>query len=78
MRLPFEGKCYAIMMENKQENDLFVHGFVRKEMETYNMNIPFALISLIAIWHPMECIHVISEYGKHWKVNVDHILRLKL
>ena len=69
-------RCRAIIMENKQENDLLVHGFVRNKMEKYNINIPFALIGLFAIWNLTEYVHVIgSVYEHHCKINVDKIIK---
>ena len=74
IRLPGRMDCDAVIMENKEENDLLVHGFIRKEINKFNMNIPFALISLIGIWHSIEYIHVISKRGrKHWKINIDRL-----
>ena len=73
IRLPFEGSCKAFIMENKQENELLVHGFVKKEMKKYDINIPFALISFIVIWHSIEYVHVINIDGYHWKINIDKI-----
>ena len=63
IRLPFSQECEAIIMENKYENDLLVHGFIKKEINKirdYNLYIPFALISLICIWHSIEYIHAIK------------------
>ena len=81
IKLPFIGKCAAIIMQNKNENDLLVHGWIRKDINKYNMNIPFALISLIAIWHSTEYVHVLNanlkENGAHWKINVDKIIDMK-
>ena len=78
IRLPFEGCCRAVIMGNETKNDLLVHGFVKNEMNKYRMNIPFALISLIAIWHLTEYIYVVDyEYGTHWKVSVDEIFQQK-
>ena len=77
MTLPFEGECEAILMGNKEENDLLVHGFVKNVMKLngngYQMNVPFALISLIAVWHSVEYIHVI-QYSSHVKIKLDMIL----
>ena len=76
MRLPFQGSCRAIIMENKGKNDLLIHGFVRMEMNKYKMNVPFALISLIAIWHSIEWVHVVDcRNGDHWKISVDRIVQ---
>ena len=80
IKLPCQKGCRAIIMEDKHNNDLLVHGFVKKEINKYNMNIPFALIGLIGVWHSMEYVHVIgadhSETG-HWKINVDKIIETK-
>ena len=44
-KLPFRGVfCKAVVMENKQENDLCVHGFIREAMDKYNIKIPLALV----------------------------------
>ena len=76
IKLPFHGGCRAIIMEDKNKNDLLVHGFVKNEVNKYNMNIPFALIGLIGVWHSIEYIHVISKInGSHWKINVDAIIK---
>ena len=32
IKSPFKGKCQAVVMENKKENDLLVHGFIRNEI----------------------------------------------
>ena len=40
--LPFKDECGTVIMENKQENDSLVHGFIRKEMNKYKINFPFA------------------------------------
>ena len=61
-------------MENKQENELLIHGFVEKKMKKYNINIPFALIGLIAIWHSIEYLHVINIAGYHYKIHIDKIV----
>ena len=75
IKLPFRGGCKAVIMENKKENDLLVHGFIKEQMNIYNMNIPFALISSICVWHLTEYIHIIhSEIGNHWRINVDKII----
>ena len=78
IKLPFKGQCRSIIMENKEENNLLVNGFCRTSMDMYSMNIPFALISFIAIWHSVEYIHVIKRYGRdaghHYKINIDKIL----
>ena len=76
IKLPFEGECEAIIMENENENDLLVHGFIKREMNKYKLNVPFSLIALIGIWHCTEYIHVIKvdRRGSHWKINVDKIL----
>ena len=74
MRLPFKWTCKAIMMEDKEASDLLVHGFVRKDMNECNINIPFALISLMTVWYGlMQYIHVLHIKGNHWKINVDKI-----
>ena len=76
IKLPFSGFCNAIIMENKEENNLLVNGFVRKAMNRFNMNIPFALIKLITIRHSIEYVHVMSDYPKrHWEINVDKIFK---
>ena len=74
--LPFCGECRAIIMENKDESDKLVHGFIRNEMNKYDMNIPFALIALIGIRNSaLVYIHVMNRNGgQHWKVNVDKLL----
>ena len=81
IKLPFGSGCKAIIMDDKHKNDLLVHGFVKKSINKYNMNIPFALISLIGVWHSMEYIHVIeacnSKNPRHWKINVDEIIKTK-
>ena len=33
-------RCNAIIMEDEPKNDLLVHGFIKKEMNEWNMNIP--------------------------------------
>ena len=76
-KLPFKryfGK--AVIMENKEETDLCVHGFVRQAMNKYNINLPFALISLVGIWTLTEYIHIIQDgaWKEHWKINVDKII----
>ena len=74
IKLPFKGECSAVIMEDKQENDLLVHGFIRKGMNKYKINIPFALISLIVARHSTEYIYVMNEgFDKHWKINVDKL-----
>ena len=77
-----EQECEAVKMEDEEQNDLLVHGFLRKSMKKSKMNIPFALINLITIWHSIEYVHVMSnamsDYEdenkfNHWKINVDKI-----
>ena len=66
--MPFKGYCKAIVMENKNENELLIN--------EYNMSIPVALIGLIEIWHSFEYVHVIKyDDGCHWKINVDKIMK---
>ena len=75
--LPFRGECKAIIMENKEENELLVDGYVKKEMTQNRLNIPYALIKLISIWYSTEYIHVFDNshlVGRHWKMLIDEII----
>ena len=83
IRLPFAQECEAIIMESKDENNLLVHGYIRKETEKFNnLFIPFALISLLSIWHSIEYLHIMNstgcfrdhEIGEHWEINLNKIL----
>ena len=49
-------------MGNEEQNDLIVHGFVRKVMIKYAMNIPFELMKMIAILYTLEYNHIIQGY----------------
>ena len=75
IKLPFENICKAIIMENKEENDLLVHGWIKREVNLLVVNIPYALISLCCIWHSIEYVHVIDIHPNHWRINVDKILK---
>ena len=76
MKLPFKGRCAAVIMENKQKNELLVDGFVKNEMKMIQLNVPFAIIKLIGIWHSTEYVHVFNDRSSHWVTNVDKILNL--
>ena len=56
-------------MENKNENDLLVYGFIRNEVNVFNINMPLALMSLVGLWHSIEYVHVINKKGYHWKID---------
>ena len=76
-KLPFRGECKAVLMSNDEENDLLIHGFIRREKNTYNMIIPSELIHLIGIRYSNEWVHVISRSkGYHWKLNVDTLFEI--
>ena len=75
IKLPFEGgNCHTLIMENKKENDLLVHGFVRDISKKCNLNISFALKTGIAVFHPREYVHILDRNGSHWKINLEEIL----
>lgn len=76
VKIPFKGFARAIIMDDTKERDLLVHGFVRRVTDNSDMNIPFAVIGLIANWRSPEYIHVIREFtASHWKIHVGQILR---
>lgn len=78
-RLPFcvEPICNAIIMEDKTQNQLLVHGFIKNKMKEFDLNIPFALVQIFEIWHAIEYVHVILNDAlskmHHWRINIDHI-----
>ena len=74
IKLPFEGRCKAIIMENNQKKDLLMHGFIRKEMVKNNILIPSSLIDLFITWHSLEYVHVFNNEGNHWKIQVVDII----
>ena len=63
-------------MNHKEENELLVDGFVRDIMTKYKMNIPFAIMKFIGIWHVCEYAHIMNEFGyiQHKQINIDRIL----
>ena len=80
VRCPFDVTYNAIMMESVTDNELLIHGYVKNEMEKYNICIPSALINIICDLHLIEYIHVINfeKYKEeHWKINVDEIFKCK-
>ena len=70
--------CKAIVIENKNENNLLVHGFIRQEIiNRYNMHIPLSLIGSVGQFHCIEYIHILYYRGgdNHYKINVDNVLQ---
>ena len=74
MIFPHNRICRAVIMEDKDGNELLFHGFVNREMKKYDVDIPDELFLLILCWYSNEFVHVVSEYGKHWNINVDKII----
>ena len=59
-------------------NELLIDGFSRNLTKKYRMNVPFAIIKLIGMWHLMEYIHIMNKCGyiQHKMINVDKVLDL--
>ena len=69
MKLPFGGPGESIIMENTMENNLLVHGWIRKEMKESNVTIPFAIISLlIKKWHWREYLYIFLLHDNAWQL----------
>ena len=75
MKFPHNRIGRAIIMDDNERNDLLTHGFIRREVMKYNVDIPFEIIELLCNWHVDEYMHVVNEEGKHWKINVDDIMQ---
>ena len=80
IKVPFKGKCRAILMNDKHKNNLLVTGFAKESM---GLEIPIAIFGMIAIWHSIEYIYVIkaptiqngnNENASHWKILIDKII----
>ena len=64
----------AIILDNIQENELLMNGFVRRDIVLLDMNIPLPVISSCGNYHSVEYIHGMDQKGKHWKIRLSHIL----
>ena len=77
VKLPYQNKmkvCKAVIMSEESEGNLLIHGFIRKVMNMYDIDIPSSLIILICSWYPNEYIYIINAMdGDHWKISVDKI-----
>ena len=67
INLPYEAQCETIIMENEEEHDLVVKGWIRKQQQCYGniINVPLALQNLIKMYNNREYLHVFlrkSEY----------------
>ena len=77
MKLPKGGKCKALMMNNKYDDETLVFGFFRY----YYSDFPVELVKLMLNWVSIEYIHVFMPNHKgrekhydHWRISVDHII----
>ena len=71
---PFNRICRAIIMDQYEEDELLIYGFVRYETIKYNIDIPVEIMKLLVSWYCIEYMHVINEEGRHWKIDIAHII----
>ena len=64
---PFNRISRAIIMDEYEENELLIHGFIKMESDKYDIDIPLEIMSLMVLWYSIEYMHVINERGRHWK-----------
>ena len=73
IKLPFEGACVAIVMDDEDRNGLLVNGFIK---ECGIDDIPTELVQFMAHWHSIEFVHVIhpNKANSHYKIGLNTIL----
>ena len=76
VQLPFIGDLKAVIMEYKYENDLLIHGFVKRETQKCDLRLALEVINLIKIWHTTEYVHVMNCTSGHWKINLNEIFHI--
>ena len=81
MRLPQPGKCKAVIVNNRYDDELLVFGYFRNNHDY--KDFPEELVRLMVEWMSIEYIHVFmrnAESNKrerdylHWKISVDLII----
>ena len=75
---PKKGKCHVIAVNDKEKEELSVHGFVRYQWRYLQINeqlfLPKYLVQIIRRYYHQEFIHLVSIYG-HWKIDVFDIIQ---
>eukprot|EP01084_Bolivina_argentea_P103189 184861_1 len=78
IKCPFATPYYAMIVEDKNKDELLTFGFVNEFFRSKNgcnlQKLPFYIVKLIKQWVCNEMIHLLS--GKyHWKIALDEILK---
>eukprot|EP01084_Bolivina_argentea_P161402 280970_1 len=68
---PEKSNYHAINMDNKENIELLIFGFVRS---WWNLYPPNELLMLISCFYATEYIHLMSTYGNHWKIELNTIV----
>ena len=78
LKCPFKGEMEAISMDNYENSELLVSGYIRhlwRSPKFKNMiTFPICLLNLISQRICIEYIHIVARRGlEHWKINFDDI-----
>ena len=83
LKCPQRGKFKAFTINDKNQEKIVTHGFIRDVWTEYNMNDqlfpPKYLINIIQKYYINEFIHLFDEsdtgIGKHWRIDVFEIFK---
>ena len=71
--------CHAVLLGSNKNDEVTVFGFVREQYQSSEFDnmraLPKHVIVLMSKWFCNEWVHLIAEGGRHWRVNMDHIIR---
>ena len=66
---------HAVLMGNAIKDELLVHGWLKSEINKYEIFLPQDMMKLIVRWSSIEWVHLLSKAQGHWKIPVDEIIR---